>query len=256
MIGAIAGDVVGSVYEHHNIKRTDFTLFDPYCHFTDDTVMILAVADAIVTGSDYGDKLKEWYRRYPNRGYGRGFRKWAASEKEWRRMSMGNGSAMRVSPVGFVFHTLEDVLEEAQQTALPSHGHSEGIKGAQVVAGTTFLARTGSSKTEIRDFVVERFRYDLSEPLDEIRRHYRFDATCPGSVPQAITAFLESESYEDAIRKAISIGGDSDTIACIAGGIAEAYYGGVPDHINEKALSFLDETQRGVVGAFSQRYHR
>ena len=253
MIGAIGGDIIGSVYERHNTKTMDFPLFDRWCTFTDDTVMTAAIADAILSGHDYGTKLKEWYRLYPERGYGPGFRRWAAHNRVTTRHSMGNGSAMRVSPIGFAFGTLEVVLEEAKKSAEPSHNHPEGIKGAQAVASAIFLARTGSGKAEIKEYVEGAFGYNLGTSIDAIRPRYRFDATCPGSVPQAITAFLESEGYEDAVRKAISLGGDSDTIACIAGGIAEAFYG-MPEHIRITVLGMLDDRLRMTVSAFELRY--
>ena len=234
MIGAIAGDIIGSVYEWHNIRRTDFPLFDEGCTFTDDTVLTVAIADAIKTGSDYGEKLKEYFKLYPERGYGAHFRKWAAHSSSKPYCSMGNGSAMRVSPVGFGFNSLDKVLEEAQNSAKPTHNHPEGIKGAQVTASSIFLARKGASKGDIKTYIEDNFAYNLNEPLDQIRTNYKFDETCPGSVPQAIRAFLESNDYEDAIRKAISIGGDSDTIACIAGGIAQAYYKKIPNAIIER----------------------
>lgn len=254
MIGAIAGDIIGSVYESHNLKSTDFPLFDSWCRFTDDTVLTVAVADAILTASDYSGKLREYFRLYPRRGYGPGFARWAASDSSRPYYSRGNGSAMRVSPVGFAFPTLEEVLEEAEKSARATHNHPEGIKGAQAVASAVFLARTGSCKDAIRGYIERTFDYDLGEPLDEIRKYYRFDVTCTGSVPQAITAFIESKDYEDAIRKAISIGGDSDTIACIAGGIAQAFYGGVPQPIVEKVRTLLDQRLNHVVSEFMNRY--
>ena len=254
MIGAIAGDIIGSVFERHNIKRMDFPLFDPWCHFTDDTVLTVAVADAIMTGDPYGEKLKEYYRYYPRAGYGGHFKKWAASEDTRPYFSLGNGSAMRVSPVGFAFDTLPEVLEQAKRSAEVTHNHPEGIKGAQAVAVAVFLARTGNGKGEIKLYIERTFDYDLSEPLDVIRQSYRFDMTCPGSAPQAITAFLESNDFEDTIRKAVSIGGDSDTIACMAGGIAQAYYKGVPREIRDKARSILDERLNRVVAEFTSIY--
>lgn len=254
MIGAIAGDIIGSVYERHNLRRMDFPLFDPRCRFTDDTVLTVAVADAILTASDYAEKLREYFRLYPHRGYGPGFARWAASDSSRPYYSKGNGSAMRVSPVGFAFNTLDKVLEEAEKSARVTHNHPEGIKGAQTVASAVFLARTGSSKEEIRAYIERTFDYNLSESLDEIRKYYRFDMTCTGSVPQAITAFLESNDYEDAIRKAISIGGDSDTIACIAGGIAEAYYKKVPKVIVERVKETLDHRLNKIVSEFRIKY--
>ena len=254
MIGAIAGDIIGSVYEWHNIKTTDFPLFDQGCTFTDDTVLTVAVADAILNHSDYGEKLKEYFKLYPGRGYGVGFRRWAASRRITPYYSQGNGSAMRVSPVGFAFDTLEQVLEQAKKSAEVTHNHPEGIKGAQATASSVFLARRGATKEEIKTYVENNFNYDLNETLDQIRIYYKHDQTCPGSVPQAITAFLESNDYEDAIRKAISIGGDSDTIACIAGGIAEAFYKRIPDQIRNKVFQILGDQLKKVVQEFSEKY--
>ena len=254
MLGAIAGDIIGSVYEGHNIKTTDFPLFDERCTFTDDTVLTAAIADAILTGSDYGEKLKEYFRLYPGKGYGVHFRKWAAHSSTKPYYSMGNGSAMRVSPVGFAFNTLDEVLREAQKSAEPTHNHPEGIKGAQATASSIFLARGGADKEEIKAYIENNFVYDLNEPLDQIRNYYKFDETCPGSVPQAIRAFLESNDYEDALRKAISIGGDSDTIACITGGIAEAYYKKVPHAIIERVKKILDQRLNNIVSEFTMKH--
>lgn len=198
--------------------------------------------------------MREWYRLYPERGYGPDFRGWAASETTVQSYSMGNGSAMRVSPVGFSFDSLERVLEEARKSAEPSHSHPEGIKGAQAVASAVFLARTGSAKAQIKEYIEEAFCYNLSERLDEIRDCYRFDVTCPGSVPQAIIAFLESDDYEDAVRKAVSLGGDSDTIACIAGGIAHAFYKIIPAEIGRGAMQVLDERLKTIVNRFMERF--
>jgi len=254
MIGAIAGDIIGSVYEWHNIKTTNFPLFDKGCTFTDDTVLTVAIADAILNCSDYGEKLKEYFKLYPGRGYGAHFGKWAAHGPGKPYYSMGNGSAMRVSPVGFVFNTVDEVLKEAQKSAEPTHNHPEGIKGAQAVACAIFFARKGTNKEEIKGYIERNFDYSLSESLDEIRKYYRHDETCPGSVPQAIRAFLESNDYEDAIRKAISIGGDSDTIACITGGISQAYYKKVPNAIIKRVKKILDQRLNNIVSKFTIKY--
>jgi ADP-ribosylglycohydrolase len=254
LIGAIAGDIIGSVYERHNIRTTDFPLFDERCTFTDDTVLTVAVADAILNQADYGEKLKEYFKLYPGRGYGAHFRRWAAHRANRPYYSLGNGSAMRVSPVGFAFITLDEVLKEAQKSAEPTHNHPEGIKGAQATASSIFLARVGATKEEIKTYVESSFGYNLNESLDQIRIYYRHDETCPGSVPQAIRAFLESNDYEDAIRKAISIGGDSDTIACITGGIAEAYYKKVPNDIVERVKNILDLRLHEIVSEFIIKY--
>jgi ADP-ribosylglycohydrolase len=255
VIGAIAGDIIGSVYERHNIKQTDFPLFHPQCRFTDDTVLTVAVADAILTGTDYAKKLKEYCRAYPSRGYGFNFYIWAASEDTGPYNSLGNGSAMRVSPVAYAGDTIGAVLIEARRSAEATHNHPEGIKGAQAVASAVYLARTGNTKEEIKSYVERNFGYDLDEPIDEIRKHYTYDVTCPGSVPQAIRAFLESDDFEDAVRKAISIGGDSDTIACIAGSIAHAYYGDLPEQIKRPVLEMLDAHLKQVIDRFCARYH-
>ena len=254
MLGAIVGDLIGSRFETAPIKTTEFELFHPDCRFTDDTVLTLAVADTIVHGADLVDTLKEYYHRYPDAGYGAGFMQWAASASREPYNSFGNGSAMRVSPVGFACNSLEDVLEQARVTAEVTHNHPEGIKGAQATASAVFLARTGKSKDEIRRYIETQFQYNLSESLDAIRPGYRYDATCPGSVPQAITAFLESESYEDAVRKAVSLGGDSDTQACITGGIAHAFYGKLPDIMGAEVHSRLDVPLRQITTLFCNKF--
>ena len=256
MIGAVAGDIIGSVYEWRPTTRTDFPLFDQQCQFTDDTVMTVAVADAILTGSDYGKKLKEWYHYYPDRGYGPLFARWAASDSTPGPYSSGNGSAMRVSPVGWAFNSLEDVLREARLSALPSHSHPDGIAGAQAVAAAVYMARTGGTKAEIKTYIERSFGYRLNETLAHIREHNRPWVTCPSSVPQAITAFLLSTDLEDGIRKAISLGGDADTVACIAGAVAEAFYGGVPEDISRQVSGMLDDRLLAVIEGFNERFFK
>ena len=228
MLGAIAGDIIGSVYEFYSVKSTDFKLFTPESRFTDDTVLTVAVADCILNDKKYAETFRSYGQCYPNVGYGNTFGSWIDSGRLAPYSSFGNGSAMRVSPVGFAFTTLNSVLEEAGKSAEVTHDHPEGIKGAQAVALAIYLAREGYSKDAIRDYVEENFEYDLHRTLDEIRPDYDFDETCQGSVPEAIIAFLESNDYEDAVRKAVSLGGDSDTQACIAGGIAQAFYKKIP----------------------------
>ncbi len=250
MLGAIAGDIIGSVYERRPIKTTRFPLFHPLCRFTDDSVLTVALADSLMNAVPYTDLLKQYYRAYPNAGYGGAFHQWAQSKSAAPYNSWGNGSAMRVSPVGFAFDTLEAVLDQAERSAEVTHDHPEGIKGAQAIASGVFLARTGNSKDQIKSFVETRFHYSLDTPLDEIRPRYEFHVSCQKSVPQAIRAFLESDDYEDAVRKAVSLGGDSDTLACMAGGIAQAYYGGVPDEIARKVYELLDEP----LGALNRRF--
>jgi ADP-ribosylglycohydrolase len=254
MLGAIAGDIIGSRFERTPIKTTDFELFHSDCRFTDDSVLTLAVADHIFLGSDLIDTLKEYFNQYPNAGYGERFILWASSPSREPYNSFGNGSAMRVSPVGFAFDSLDTVLEKARATAEVTHDHPEGIKGAQATATAIFLARTGNSKKEIKRFIETQFQYDLNQSIDAIRPQYTFDATCQGSVPQAITAFLESESFEDAVRKAVSLGGDSDTQACIAGGIAHAFYGKLPDIISAEVHSRLEVPLRQILTLFCDRF--
>lgn len=254
MLGAIAGDIIGSLYERNNIKTKDFLFLHPNAIFTDDTVLTVAVADKLISSGSYQEKFKDYYNRYPSRGYGKMFRRWASSEVIEPYNSFGNGSAMRVSPISYAFNNLEEVLSEAKLSAEVTHNHPEGIKGAQAIAATIFLARLGRSKKEIQAYIEGNFAYDLSQTLDEIRPNYTFNVTCQGSVPQAIIAFLESTDFEDAIRNAISIGGDSDTIACMTGGIAQAFYGGVPEFIAEYALSKLSKHLCTGIESFLKKY--
>ena len=254
MLGAIIGDIVGSVYEWANIKTTDFPFFQPTCFFTDDSVLTVATAKALLTGMGYTEAYQDFARRYPGRGYGGNFQHWIYRDDPQPYNSWGNGSAMRVSPVGFAFDSIEEVLAEAKHSAEVTHNHPEGIKGAQATALAILLARQGVSQSEMRAEIAGRFGYDLDRTLDQIRPGYTFDVSCQGSVPEAIIAFLESTDYEDAIRKAIALGGDSDTIACITGGIAEAFYGGVPTVIAEQAYGYLPEEFIGIIEEFQVRY--
>lgn len=253
MIGAIAGDIVGSIYEFDNIKSKDFELFPDNCFFTDDSVLTVALADAILNDTDYGERLKHWFQRYPDASYGGNFRHWALADDGLPYNSWGNGSAMRVSPVAFAWDEMNTVLAKAQWSAAFTHNHPEGIKGAQATAAAILLARQGASKTEIKEYVAANFDYALNEPLASIRDWYAFDVSCQGSVPQAIIAFLEAEDFEDTLRNAVSIGGDSDTIACIAGGIAEAFYG-VPAWIERATFARLDAPLAEIIRAFRARY--
>lgn len=231
MLGAIAGDIIGSVHEHFRTKRKDFKLFTPVSTYTDDTVLTVAVADAILSEADYGPRIKSYARRHPLRGYGPRFLLWMATPRTTPYNSFGNGSAMRVSPVAHAFSSEDDVLEHARRAAECTHNHPEGIKGAQATALAIFLARRGAGKESIRREIHDRFGYDLSRTVESIRPDYAFDMTCQGSVPESIIAFLDSESFEDAIRNAVSLGGDADTQACIAGAIAEAHYKEIPSEI-------------------------
>lgn len=262
MYGAIIGDIVGSVYEFNNIKVKDFPLFSLGSTYTDDSVMTVAVASALLRNRLHGDRLETamveemqyFGRKHPAAGYGGMFINWLHSDNPQPYYSYGNGAAMRVSPCGLIAETLEEALYLAAQSAEVTHNHPEGIKGAQATAAAIFLARAGCSKDEIGGYICDHF-YMLTKTLDEIRPDYYFDVTCQGSVPQAIIAFLESTSYEDAIRNAISLGGDSDTIAAITGAIAWAYYGrnGIqPDMQAMLSSVWLPEDMQAVIDRFQE----
>lgn len=262
MLGAIAGDMIGAPYEFdRSPKVKEFPLFQSGTEFTDDSVMSIAVAEALLScGKDADSEtmekqlissMKKWGRDYPNAGYGASFIHWLFSASDRPYGSYGNGSAMRVSAVGWLYDTLEKTEEIAGITSEISHNHPEGIKGAQSTAACIFLARTGHSKQEIRDYVTSRFGYDLSRTCDEIRPGYHHVESCQETVPEAITAFLEGESFEDVIRTAVSLGGDCDTLTCIAGGIAQAYYG-MPEAIREEVLARLDQPMKEVVFRFEK----
>jgi len=254
IIGAIAGDIIGSVFEWNNIKTTDFDLFSPKSTFTDDSVLTLATMDAILNNIDYTTAYQTFGREYPHRGYGGHFKSWIYSDNPTAYNSWGNGSAMRVSPVGWRCNSIDEVLAEAQRSAEVTHNHPEGIKGAQAAAIAVYMARKGSTKDEIKKYITDTFGYNLNRKLDDIRPHYKFDVSCQGSVPEAIIAFLESVDFENAIRLSISIGGDSDTIACITGGIAEAFYRDIPDYIMDNVLRILPERLVDIVEIFSGEY--
>lgn len=274
MLGAIIGDIVGSVYEWHNIKTKEFPLFRDDCFFTDDTVMTVAVAEALMDGGEpdnFIESMKKWGRMYPNAGYGGRFGSWLFSDSREPYNSWGNGSAMRVSPCAWLMDCRfcartgmwpSNGRNKAMQSAEVTHNHPEGVKGALAVTDAIFMCRfyfggyeldygNGDCctpeqwKARIKEHIEHEYSYDLSRTLDEIRPTYCFNASCQGTVPQAITAFLESTDFEDAIRNAISLGGDSDTLAAITGGIAEAAYG-IPDWIKAKAWTYLDEPIRDV----------
>ena len=242
MLGAIIGDIVGSVYEFSNIKTKDFPLFSKKSVFTDDTVMTAAVAEGLLNGGrvhNYVDAMKRLGREHPKAKYGQMFFIWLFANDSKPYNSWGNGSAMRVSPVGWLFNSLEITEIAAEVSAAVTHNHPEGIKGAQATAASIFLAKNGKSKDEIKTYIETKYDYNLTRTLDEIRPAYKYDISCQGTVPEAIIAFLESVDFEDAIRNAISLGGDSDTLAAITGSIAEAAYG-VPDEIRNRAISLLD----------------
>ena len=254
MLGAITGDIIGSRFERGKFKSTEFELFTSESSFTDDTVLTVAVADCILHGLDYSKTIRRYGKAYPQAGYGGTFKKWMFGFISGPYNSWGNGWAMRVSPVGWAFYKEEDVLEEAKRSAEVTHNHPEGVKGAQALALAVWLARNGASKRAIQVAVEEKFSYDLRTTLDEIRPHYQFDVSCQGSVPQAIRAFLESENFENAIRLAISIGGDSDTIACMAGAVAEAFYKEIPEKMLVGVKKRLPEPFLKIVEMFYGKY--
>lgn len=266
MLGAIIGDIVGSRFEWNNHKDKHFELFTEDCRMTDDSIMTLAVAKAVLETerakkyvADRQERNSEYYvllekmsiqymqafgRRYPDCGFSRAFYQWIVSEDPQPYNSYGNGAAMRISPVAYVGRTEKEIQDLSETVTGVSHNHAEGLKGAESTATATFMARSGSSKDEIRNWIAENY-YPLDFTLDGIRNSYRFTTDCQATVPQAIAAFLESTSFEDAIRNAVSLGGDSDTLAAIAGAIAEAHYG-IPEVIKNRALSYFDERQLSV----------
>jgi ADP-ribosylglycohydrolase len=254
VIGAISGDVIGSVHEGTAAKAKDFPLFVPGSTFTDDTVLTVAVANAIRKGADFGTSIRRWGRRYPDAGYGGWFYRWLFQDDAGPYNSFGNGSAMRVAAIGWAFDDLDVVLREATKSAEVTHNHPEGIRGAQAVAAAVLVARLGQTKDQIAALLSDRFGYDCSVRLDTLHRRGGFDVTCQGTVPAAAVAFLESTDFEDAVRNAISLGGDADTLACIAGAMAEAHYGRVPVAIQVEVLRRLDETLRAEVIAFGKLF--
>ena len=254
MIGVIAGDVIGSVHEHALTKSTDFPLFDPGSRFTDDTVLTVATAHAILSGISYERAYRDFGRQYPDAGYGGSFYDWLMAEEPRPYNSWGNGSAMRVAPVGFAFNSADDVLRQAAESAAVTHNHPEGIKGAQATALAVFLARSGASKSEIREDLTRRFGYHLHRTVDQIRPGYRWEVSCQRSVPEAIVAFLDSSDVEHAIRLAVSLGGDADTQAAIAGGIAEAFYGRLPEAIAGGVRERLPPAFIDIIDAFRTTY--
>lgn len=264
MLGAIIGDIVGSRFEgyYNRIKTTDFELFDKSSKFTDDTVLTIAVADWLMRDKEHHPetlvKLMQTYgRMYPRSGFSHATKAWLNSEDPQPYGSFTNGAAMRVSPIGWAFDNLEETLEVAKRSAEVSHNSEQGITAAQAVSAAIFMARNHASKTEIKSFIEQNFHYDLSRSIEEIRPKYDFDCSCEGSVPEAIVAFLDGEDFESTIRLAVSLGGDSDTQACIAGGIAEAYYGQIPREITANAIHKLPSQFREVLFEFAMEteYH-
>ncbi len=262
MLGAVIGDIIGSPYEFTSDKRKDFPLFIPSCRPTDDSVLTVAVgltcieadiSDEYHFKSVLAGKLREIGLLYPDAGYGVRFYQWMIMNEESPYGGYTNGSAMRVSPVAWVAQSLEEAERLAGWSAEITHDHPDGIRGAQAIGGAVFLARTGAGKEEIRQYIEEKY-YDLDFTVDEIRPRYSHDMTCEGSVPQAIVCFLDSEDYEDAVRNAVSLGGDGDTLACMAGAIAEAFYG-IPEEIVNEGLSYMDEGLREYFYMYSEELY-
>jgi ADP-ribosylglycohydrolase len=254
MLGAIAGDIIGSPFEGRPTKNYNFPLFSRRSTFTDDTVLTVALADSIIHAVPYKKNLKTFARLYPRAGYGMSFSYWVSSNSKHPYNSYGNGSAMRVSPAGWAYDSLKETIHMAGQSAELTHNHPEGMKGARAVAAAIFLARSGHSKTGIKNYIETEFGYNLSRDYEEIKKTYSFDVTCQGSVPEAIIAFLASSGFEDTVRKAVALGGDSDTQACIAGGIAEAFYSGIPEHIGDRVFKILDARLAKITRKFMQTH--
>jgi ADP-ribosylglycohydrolase len=254
MLGAIAGDIIGVPWESSGEKQRDFPLFTEFSRFSDDTVMTLAVAHALLEDRDYAKAMREFGRRYPLVGYGQRFEQWLMDASMGPYDSYGNGGAMRASPIGFAARTAEDALAEAGRCAEPTHNHPEGMKGAQAVALAVFLARSGASKRHIRSEIVARIGYDLDRTVEAIRPGYNFDVAAEHSVPEAIICFLDAQDFEGAVRNAVSLGGDADTMACIAGAIAEAHWGGIPQHIADEVRRRLPLEFLELVDRFEARF--
>ena len=254
ILGALLGDAIGSTREKGHDKSTDFALWSPKSRPTDDSVLTCATAEALLAGIAYDKAYRDWARRYPHAGYGGAFRKWFASDDAGPYQSWGNGSAMRTSPIGVAMTTIDDVMQEAERSAVVTHDHPEGVKGAQSAALAVFLSRTRVPKEDIRREIAARFNYDMVRTIDEIRPGYAFDVSCQGSVPEALIAFLESNSTEEAIRLAISLGGDADTQAAIAGAAAAAWEDSIPEPLARELWKRLPDDMREVVEAFAERY--
>jgi ADP-ribosylglycohydrolase len=239
VIGAIAGDIIGSIYEHNPVKQRPLCLFSVGSHFTDDTILTLAIAENLMDGGDLHKTLQKYYRKYPHAGYGAMFSQWAKDQSSEPYGSWGNGAAMRVSAIPYWYESMSEVLDAAEKSAIVTHNHEESVAAARAVAGSIWLADVGATKEEIQYFAERTGGYNLSVPLDSIRDEYSFDVSCQGSVPQSIRCFLESDDFEDAVRIAISLGGDADTMASIAGSIAGAFHG-IPEHVSEEVGRRLD----------------
>ena len=256
MIGALAGDIIGSPYERKGfrIKTKDFPLFSKKSRLTDDSILTIAVAEALLTSTPYDIIFKKYAKRFPKAGYGFMFLEWAKKKDSEPYNSWGNGSAMRVSPIAWVFNNHVRVIEEAEKSAIVSHNHRDAIIGAQAAAVAVFFARKKRKKEFLASWIETSFGYDLQTPLDEIRPTYEFNSSCAGTVPQAIRCFLEGNSFEDCVRNAVSLGGDSDTLASITGAIAEAYYGIPPDILEKTArkIAKFSTLSKVVISFLSQ----
>ncbi len=252
MLGAILGDIIGSIHERGGAKILDFDFYNPLCRVTDDTVMTIATAAALLGDKNYTAHYQYWGKKYLNVGYGKAFKDWIIEPNPQPYNSWGNGSAMRVSPIGWVFDTLAATEAEAKVSAECTHNHLEGIKGAQSVAAAIFMARTGATKSEIKQYISMVYHYDLERTIDAIRPNYRFDVSCQGSVPESIIAFLQGENMEQTIRLAISLGGDTDTMACIAASIAEAFYKEIPSEMIDFVYQKLNPNLKIVLDCFEK----
>ena len=260
ILGAIAGDIIGSLYEFHSTRNYNFNMFDKRMRSTDDSIMTVAIADWLLHDNRLSheilsNKMRKWGRKYPHAGYGSKFNAWLMDDIAEPYNSWGNGSAMRVSPIGFAFSTLEETLNVAKISAEITHNHPEGIKGAQATAAAIYLARIGQTKKEIKNFITTTFNYDLNKTCAEIRTNYIFHVCCQKSVPQSICAFIDSKDYESALRETISLGGDADTMGAITGGIASAFYKEIPDTIYEFAISKLTKEMKDIVTEFDSQFN-
>jgi len=259
MIGAIAGDIIGSIYEGKYAKSKNIDLFTEYNQYTDDSILTIALADSILNNVNFSDKAVEYYNNYPNAGYGHMFKKWAKTKLKQPYNSWGNGSAMRVSPIGFAYNSLSEVEIRAEGSAIITHNHPDGIAGAKAIAVAIFMARTGAKKDKIREYIGNTYKYDLDKPYDEIREYnhenfIHFDLSANGTVPLALICFLDSKDYEDCIRNVLFLGGDTDTIACMAGGIAQAYYKKIPNWIVKEVYNRLNNDLIKIIESFNNKF--
>lgn len=253
MKGAFLGDIIGSRFEFKGNKTEDFELFTKKNYFTDDTVLTVATMDSILHNIPFDESYKKWGNKYPNCGYGWMFRQWLSSEELKPYNSFGNGSAMRVSPIGWAYDDLQTVMDKSEESADVTHNHLEGEKGACSIAVCIYLSRMKTPKKIIKEFIETYFNYDLNRTTQEIKKTYRFDETCQGSVPESIICFLEGNSYEEVVRKAVGLGGDADTQGCIAGSIAEAYYG-IPDKYVIKLDNYLPDEMIDIMREFYKKF--